>query len=240
MRKHLKFTALALASMVVMSLAGCGTAATSPTQTPTAPPPAAATPAPATPAPQGQDPAAIYRGHNSGLTTRTAAEGYYVQYLDCEDLGEAIFGPMSHEGSEVSCFQVNSLVLTNNEFASRGNCQFMYEPGQRYEFTKDFRDTQRGMHFVFCFYGTYTVDGDQVTLSEPETFCYNLWTGDGGPIAEPTDAGGFSVDPETDHYVDAMNTAIMNYRCAYGHEEMTVTIDQENFTFTVNEVNEDD
>lgn len=175
------------------------------------------------------------------MEERTAAEGYYVQYLTCDELGEAIFGPTSHEGNDVSCFQVNSLVLTNNDFASRGSCQFAYEPGQRYEFTKDFRDTQRGIHYYFSFYGTYTVEGDQVTLSSPETFSYNLWTGDGGPIAEPVDAGGFSADPNTDKYVDAFNTAIMNYRCAYGHEPMTVTIDQENFTFTVNETaNEDD
>ena len=229
MKKHLRFAALASACVMMLSMVGCGNE------------PATNSQAPASQEPSSNVEATTQlRGHNSGLTERTAAEGYYVQYLGYEDLGEAIFGPFQHEGSEVSCFQVNSLVLTNNEFASRGNCEFYYEPGQRYEFTKDFRDTQRGVHFVFCFYGTYTVDGDQVTLSEPETFCYNLWTGDGGPIAEPIDAGGFCADPETDPYVDAMNTAIMNYRCAYGHEAMTVTIDEENFTFTVNEVNEDD
>lgn len=216
MKKGTKVMALMLSGILAASTAGCGN-----------------------PQPETK-PAELYQGHNSGLTERTAAEGYYVQYLTCEDLGEAIFGPLSHEGSDVSCFQVNTLVLTNNEFASRGNCAYAYEPGQRYELTKDFRDTQRGMHFCFSFYGTYTLDGDQVTLSEPETFSYNLWTGDGGPIAEPTDAGGFSADPATDPYVDAFNTSIMNYRCSYGHESMTVTIDQENFTFTFNEVNEDD
>ena len=218
MKKHLRFAALASACVMMLSMVGCGNE----------------------PATNSQAPASQEPSSNVEATTQLRGHNYYVQYLGYEDLGEAIFGPFQHEGSEVSCFQVNSLVLTNNEFASRGNCEFYYEPGQRYEFTKDFRDTQRGVHFVFCFYGTYTVDGDQVTLSEPETFCYNLWTGDGGPIAEPTDAGGFCADPETDPYVDAMNTAIMNYRCAYGHEAMTVTIDEENFTFTVNEVNEDD
>lgn len=243
MKRHLKLAALASACMMVMSIVGCTSAEGKSTPTPAAPTPtapAAVEPTPAVSEPEVLDASAMYRGHNSGLTNRTAAEGYYVQYLAADQLEEALFGPLKHEGSEVSCFQINTLVLTNNEFASRGNCQFFYEPGQRYEFTKDFRDTQRGMHFIFSFYGTYTVDGDQVTLSKPETFCYNLWTGDGGPIAEPTDAGGFCSDPETDPYADAMNTAIMNYRCAYGHEEMTVTIDQENFSFTVNEVNEDD
>lgn len=230
MKKHLKLAALVLACMMAVSIVGC---------TPAANPPASEPPA-SEPVAQELEPGAMYRGHDSGLTERTAAEGYYVQYLGADELSEAIFGPMQHDGSDVSCFQINTLVLTNNDFAARSNCEFFYEPGQRYEFTKDFRNTQRGMHFIFSFYGTYTVDGDQVTLSEPETFCYNLWTGDGGPIAEPTDAGGFSADPSTDPYVDAMNTAIMNYRCAYGHEEMTVTIDQENFTFSVNEVNEDD
>lgn len=239
MKKQKTLAALISTCMIALALAACAPAPGADTSLPPATPPATSD-SPATPAGTETDPSLLYRGHDSGLTERTAAEGYYVQYLGAEDLGEAIFGPMQHEGSEVSCFQINSLVLTNNDFASRGNCEFFYEPGQRYEFTKDFRDTQRGMHFVFSFYGTYTVEGDQVTLSEPETFCYNLWTGDGGPIAEPTDAGGFCSDPATDPYVDAMNTAIMNYRCAYGHESMTLTIDEENFTFTVNEVNEDD
>lgn len=125
MRKHLKLAALTLVCMMVISITGCSPAAeTTPTAPVTPSAPAPETPAPETPAPQDLEPSAMYRGHNSGLTTRTAAEGYYVQYLGFEDLGEAIFGPLSHEGSEVSCFQVNSLVLTNNEFASRGNCQF--------------------------------------------------------------------------------------------------------------------
>lgn len=237
MKNSIKFIALSLACLFVLAAIGC---------TPKAPATEPATKVEETKGTPTNEPAqtnnglvGVHVGHNSGLTTRTAAEGYYVQYLNSEDLGEAIFGPMNHEGNDVACFQINSLVLTNNTFASRGNCTFAYEPGQRYEFTKDFRDTQRGMHFIFCFYGTYTVDGNKVTLSKPETFSYNLWTGDGGPIAEPTDAGGWCTDPETDKYVNAMNTAIMNYRCAYGHEEMTVTIDQTNFTFTVDEVSED-
>lgn len=224
MKKHVRPMSFVLAAIMALSIAGCSPAENKPTGG----------------TDSKQEAGIQLKGHNSGLTERTAAEGYYVQYLGKEDLGEALFGPWDHPENEVSSFQVNSLVLTNNEFASRSECQFAYEPGQRYEFTKDFRDTWNGTHFIFMFYGTYTVDGDQVTLSKPETFSYNLWTGDGNTIAKPDDAGGWCANPDEDPYVNAMNTAIMNYRCAYGSEEMTLTIDQENFTFAVNEVNEDD
>lgn len=90
MKKHLRFAALASACVMMLSMVGCGNE------------PATNSQAPASQEPSSNVEATTQlRGHNSGLTERTAAEGYYVQYLGYEDLGEAIFGPFQHEGSAV-------------------------------------------------------------------------------------------------------------------------------------------
>lgn len=179
-------------------------------------------------------------GSDGGWETRDAVQGYYIQteFTDAE-WEEALALFTYHPNYEESCIAWNELILRNNEYAVRDACDYVYEPGQRYELTKSFRDLYTGLYFWSTFYGTYTFEGNKVTLSEPERFSFMFDPGAGRPGAAVIGDAGFMLD-ETNEYIDNFNGSIINYRHNFGHDAMTVTIDQENFTFRIDIVNEDD
>lgn len=180
-------------------------------------------------------------GNNAGWENRDAVQGYYVQTeFTPEEIEESVaLFTASDAHTDISCRAENTLVLRNNEYASRAACEYVYEPGQRYELTKEFRNTNMGAYFWATFYGTYTFEGDTVTLSEPERFSYSFDGGAGRPGADVVSSGGIMLDASNE-YIDAFNGAIINYRHNSGHKAMTVTINQDNFTFVIDAVNEDD
>lgn len=179
-------------------------------------------------------------GSNGGWDNRDAVQGYYIQteFTDEEwDEARSLF--TYHPNYEQSCVAWNELILRNNEYAVRDATEYVYEPGQRYELTKSFRDLYTGLYFWSTFYGTYTFEGNTVTLSEPERFSFMFEPGAGRPGAAVIGDAGYMLD-STNEYVDNFNGSIINYRHNFGHEAMTVTIDQENFTFKINPVSEDE
>lgn len=181
----------------------------------------------------------VIGGNDAGWEIRDAVQGYYIQteFTDAEwEEARALY--TMHPNYEKSCIAYNELVLRNNDYASRAATPYAYEPGQRYELTKNFRDVQIGLCFWATFYGTYTFEGNTVTLSAPERFSYMFDGGAGKPKANVVASGGFLVD-DTNEYVNAFNGSIINYRHNSGHDAMTVTLDQENFTFKINVVTED-
>lgn len=181
-----------------------------------------------------QDGEGAIGGSNGGWDNRDAVQGYYIQteFTDAEwEEARSLF--TYHPNYEQSCIAWNELILRNNEYAVRDACDYVYEPGQRYELTKSFRDLYTGLYFWSTFYGTYTFEGDTVTLSEPERFSFMFDPGAGRPGAAVIGDAGYMLDASNE-YVDNFNGSIINYRHNYGHEAMTVTIDQENFTFKIN------
>lgn len=181
-----------------------------------------------------QDGEGTIGGSNGGWDNRDAVQGYYIQteFTDAEwEEARSLF--TYHPNYEQSCIAWNELILRNNEYAVRDACDYVYEPGQRYELTKSFRDLYTGLYFWSTFYGTYTFEGDTVTLSEPERFSFMFEPGAGRPNAAVIGDAGYMLDASNE-YVDNFNGSIINYRHNYGHEAMTVTIDQENFTFKIN------
>ena len=181
-----------------------------------------------------QDGEGAIGGSNGGWDNRDAVQGYYIQteFTDAEwEEARSLF--TYHPNYEQSCIAWNELILRNNEYAVRDACDYVYEPGQRYELTKSFRDLYTGLYFWSTFYGTYTFEGDTVTLSEPERFSFMFEPGAGRPGAAVIGDAGYMLD-SSNEYVDNFNGSIINYRHNYGHEAMTVTIDQENFTFKIN------
>lgn len=194
----------------------------------------------------------VLGGNNAGLDdeNRKDLQGYYIQTEFTEkewDEARALF--KTHPNFEVSCVAVNTLILRNNSYVARDAAPYKYESGLRYELTKEFRDTQIGLYFWATFYGTYTYNGNEATLKSPERFSYSFDGGAGRQGASVVSASGAyltgneTTNPTQDwvdgEVINAFNGGIINYRHNSGHDDMVVTVDQEYFTFTINQLDEE-
>ena len=152
-----KAAALALSAGLLLSLAACG--------------PAGET---------GDEPEAT----PTAEATEVVIPGVYTNMVYNYDmLGDITTLEMGY-GTEQTLFERNTLVLTNNADSNRdlvtgGQPYVDTTTNQRYELTKEFFVGSRGIHRIACFYGTYTVDGLNVTLNTPEYWSYLGYEGDG-------------------------------------------------------------
>lgn len=192
----------------------------------------------------------VLGGNDAGWEDHSALQGYYLQteFTD-EEWEEARALYQFHPNSDVSCIAFNELVLRNNDYAKRDAAPYQYEPGQRYELTKHFRDNQIGLYFWASFYGTYTFEGNQVTLNTPEKFSYCFDGGAGRPGASVVSSSAGWIDESNEEnpaqdwikgdVINSFNGGILNYRHNSGHEPMVITVDTEYYTFTINELDDD-
>jgi|GEM_PF-3085076 len=125
---------------------------------------------------------------SSGATTTENTEvvvpGVYTNFVYNYDmLGDITTLEMGY-GTEQTLFERNTLVLTdisdsNRDLVSNAPPYIDTTTTQRYELTKEFFVGSRGIHRIASFYGTYTINGLNVTMNTPEYWSYLGYEGDG-------------------------------------------------------------
>lgn len=89
--------------------------------------------------------------------------GLYTNILTGEDMRDRLVASWSAVTHLETLRQQNTLLLT----AENGTVS-----GDRYELAKDLYNGEMGIHIEARFYGTYTFDGNLVTLAVPESYTW--------------------------------------------------------------------
>lgn len=180
--------------------------------------------------------------------TEVVVPGVYTNFVHNYDmLGDITTLEMGY-GTEQTLFERNTLILTNNPDSNRdlvGNA-IPFEGGstQRYELTKEFFVGSRGIHRIACFYGTYTIDGLNVTLSTPDYWSYLGYEGDGYASFNKPEAGEFMVPTGelaangTDYSLKFSGAVMPRHNGT--NDPQTIVIDPNAFTFSYPVGNPDD
>lgn len=174
------------------------------------------------------------------VNTEVVVPGVYTNHVYNYDmLGEITTLEMGY-GTEQTLFESNTLVLTNNPESNRdlvpGAPPFVdTTTNQRYELTKEFFVGSRGIHRIATFYGTYTIDGLNVTLNTPEYWSYLGYEGDGYSSFNKPECAEFMVPTGelaangTDYSLKFSGAIMPRHNGT--NEPQTVTIDPNAFTF---------
>lgn len=154
--KHL-LTA-AMASVLLLAMASCGT-----------------------PAGSGESSGTVGDTPTGDLTFQP---GVFSNYVDCYGMAGYVSSLETGYGTENTLFERNTLVLTDNPESDRNDIATAVPfldttTTKRYELTKELYVGSRGIHRIAMYYGTYTADGMNVTLSTPEYWSYVDYEGDG-------------------------------------------------------------
>lgn len=103
-------------------------------------------------------------GGTEGIPSQALEDvtGLYTHYMSGDDMRDRLVGSWSAVTHLDTLAQYNTLVLTaqNTTITS----------GDRYELSKDLYNGEMGIHIEARFYGTYTFDGNSVTLAVPEYY----------------------------------------------------------------------
>lgn len=157
--------------------------------------------------------------------------GHYSQHLDANDLMGTVTSLVMLYGDIDSLWEDNTLILYDNGDTSNrtGNLPYVDGSSQRYELVKEMFISSRGIHHWGAFYGSYTYEGDTITLNSPDYASYVLFYGDGYEHYNYTEEGGV-VDPESPA-IGTFYGPIMDYHFNTGSQAQQVVIDRENGTF---------
>lgn len=176
-------------------------------------------------APSGEAPASegIQRQEMDDVT------GLYTNILTGEDMRDRLVASWSAVTHLETLRQQNTLLLT----AENGTVS-----GDRYELTKDLYNGEMGIHIEARFYGTYTFDGNLVTLAVPESYTWIYYRNGrvmGDPVVyQPVDltADGNDGCSFFGDYLD--------YHGYHRVEEMNVLVDAASGAFAFDIVENDD
>lgn len=176
-------------------------------------------------APSGETPASegIQRQEMDDVT------GLYTNILTGEDMRDRLVASWSAVTHLETLRQQNTLLLT----AENGTV-----PGDRYELIKDLYNGEMGIHIEARFYGTYTFDGNLVTLAVPESYTWIYYRNGrvmGDPVVyQPVDltADGNDGCSFFGDYLD--------YHGYHRVEEMNVLVDTASGAFAFDIVENDD
>ena len=157
--------------------------------------------------------------------------GHYHQHLDANDLMGTVTSLVMMYGDIDSLWEDNTLILYDNGDTSNrtGNLPYVDGSSQRYELVKEMYISSRGIHHWGAFYGSFTCDGDVITLNSPDWASYVLFYGDGYEHYNYTEEGGV-VDPNS----PALGTfygPIMDYHFNTGTQAQQVQINKEDGSF---------
>lgn len=211
-----RIAAFALTAALVMSFAGCGQAGSTDQDA------------------SEEDPS------SSGTATEVVVPGVYTNMVYNYDMMGDITTLEMGYGTEQTLFERNTLVLTNNADSNRdlvtGGQPYMdTSTNQRYELTKEFFVGSRGIHRIACFYGTYTIDGLNVTLNTPEYWSYLGYEGDGYSSFNKPECAEFMVPTGqtaangTDYSLKFSGAVMPRHDGT--NDPQTVVIDPNEFTF---------
>lgn len=157
--------------------------------------------------------------------------GHYSQHLDANDLMGTVTSLVMLYGDINTLWEDNTLILYDNGDTSNrtGNLPYVDGSSQRYELVKEMYISSRGIHHWGAFYGSFTNDGDVITLNSPDWASYVLFYGDGYEHYNYSEEGGV-VDPDS----PAKGTfygPIMDYHFNTGSQAQQVRINKEDGSF---------
>lgn len=172
-------------------------------------------------------------GSQAASTAAASADdsisGIYSNTLTGEDMRDRLVASWSAVTHLDTLTQENNLVLTEANSTMDTD---------RYELTKDLYNGEMGIHIEARFYGEFTVDGNTVTLETPEYYTwiyYRNGTVMGTPVVyQPVDESATGNDGASffGDYLD--------YHGYHRIDEMNVTVDTANDTFTFDIQSDDD
>ena len=159
-----------------------------------------------------EDGAAAERIQHQALEDAT---GLYTNYMSGEVMRDRLVGSWSAVTHLDTLAQYNTLVITAQNTTITG--------GDRYELSKDLYNGEMGIHIEARFYGTYTADGNSVTLHVPEYYTWIYYRngqvmGD-SYVYQPVDLNATGNDG-CSFYGD-----YLDYHGYHRVEEMTVLVD---------------
>lgn len=181
-------------------------------------------------------------GCGQGNTTDTAAAsqiahqemedatGLYTNELTGEDMRDRLVASWSAVTHLDTLHQYNRLVLTRQNTTITS--------GDTYELTKDLYNGEMGIHIEARFYGSYTHDGNEVTLQEPDYYTW-IYYRNGRLMTDPVVYQ--PVDPEAagndgcSFYGD-----YLDYHGYHRVSEMNVIVDPASGRFMFDIVTSDD
>lgn len=157
--------------------------------------------------------------------------GHYSQHLDANDLMGTVTSLVMLYGDIDSLWEDNTLILYDNGDTSNRTGNLPYADGstQRYELVKEMYISSRGIHHWGAFYGSFTYEGDTITLHSPDWASYVLFYGDGYEHYNYTEEGG-AVDPESPA-IGTFYGPIMDYHFNTGNQSQQVVLNRANGTF---------
>lgn len=188
-------------------------------------------------------------GEEKQVNTEVVIPGVYTGYVYNYDmLGDVTTLEMGY-GTEQTLFERNTLTLTDNPDSNRDLVQNAppyvdTTTTKRYELTKEFFVGTRGIHRIASFYGTYTVDGLNVTLNTPEYWSYLGYEGDGYASFNKPECAEFMVptgelaENGTDYSLKFSGAIMPRHNGT--NDPQTVIIDPNEFTFSYPVGNADD
>lgn len=191
----------------------------------------------------GQAASTVDAGDSSSQTAvdpNTFQPGVYTNYVDCYGMAGYVSSLETGYGTENTLFERNTLVLTDNPESNRGDISTAVPyidttTTQRYELTKELYVGSRGIHRIAMYYGTYTVDGLDVTLETPEYWSYVDYEGDGYYSFNKTEVADFMVRTgETGNAGDISNKfngPVLPPFADTSNQAQTVTVNMTDFTF---------
>lgn len=179
----------------------------------------------------GQRHETTVQADNDTSVDESSVLGHYSQHLDANDLMGTVTSLVMLYGDMDSLWEDNKLILYDNGDTSNrtGNLPYVDGSSQRYELVKEMYISSRGIHHWGAFYGSFTNDGDTITLKSPDWASYVLFYGDGYEHYNYTETGGV-VDPES----PALGTfygPIMDYHFNTGTQSQQVVINKADGTF---------
>ena len=157
--------------------------------------------------------------------------GHYSQHLDANDLMGTVTSLVMLYGDMDSLWEDNTLILYDNGDTSNrtGNIPYPDGSSQRYELVKEMYISSRGIHHWGAFYGSFTNDGNTITLDSPDWASYVLFYGDGYEHYNYTEEGG-AVDPESPA-IGTFYGPIMDYHFNTGAQAQQVVVNRSDGTF---------
>jgi len=168
---------------------------------------------------------------NAESEENSSVLGHYSQHLDANDLMGTVTSLVMLYGDIDSLWEDNTLILYDNGDTSNrtGNLPYVDGSSQRYELVKEMYISSRGIHHWGAFYGSYTSDGDTITLNSPDWASYVLFYGDGYEHYNYTETGG-AVDPDSPA-IGTFYGPIMDYHFNTGSQAQQVVINREDGSF---------